>query len=345
MPMRVKISTNKVAYDLVLERTISVIRGDSGTGKSYMCDLVHILNQDPDTFGLSIESELPAVKVNEQPNEEWCSSHGKSVIFIDEDVKIKGVDKIIRALRRNGCWVVYISRKNSLKMDLGCATSCVYKIEASGKVRGLKRLIEFSDVRNRDYTLCTEDSNSGNQFFGQFGRSVEKLDGNGSLHKSKLDVLSGKILIADLAVLGMPMLDKMPAYLRGDFDVISMDSFEQFLLSAGMFDSVDEVEDVRNNPEKEANNPEFYSWERYYTEKIRRFTEMLSVGIYTKRALLPCFKEEPVVDSVLSRNHLEWLKSLDYASLASQLPEAIRSRYNSDEECVKDNMEYFNKEV
>lgn len=320
--MRVKISTNKVVYDLVLERTISVIRGDSGTGKSYMCELVHILNQDPDTFGLSVESELPTIKVNEQPTEEWCLSNKDSVIFIDEDVKIKGVDKIIRLLRRNGCWVVYISRKNSIRIDLGCATSCVYKIESSGKVRSLKKLIEFVVVRNRTYTLCTEDSNSGNQFFSQFGRAVETLGGSGNLNKAKLDVVSGRILIADLAVLGIPMLDKMPAYIRGDFDIIPMESFEQFLLSANLFDSVEGIKDVRNNPE-------YYSWERYFTDKLQRFTDRLNTGTYTKRKLLPCFKDSSVVESLPVRNDLLWITQKWQSNYQSQYGHATAVTRNA----------------
>lgn len=136
------ISNNKVSYDIKVKRKISLIGGDSGTGKTTLYNLV----RDYETSKLSIKlSGYTNVK-------SLCGSSYdiirdiqrlKEHILIIDDDKLSGTDinKIDEAIRNSDNWFILITRDENQAFGVEYDSIYEMKSDITGKNHWLEPMI------------------------------------------------------------------------------------------------------------------------------------------------------------------------------------------------------------
>lgn len=109
----ISITSRKASYHLELERKISVLKGNSGTGKSSLIRLISEYLEYGKQSGvkLSVDSSASlAVLTNTSDWSEILSSVHDAVLFIDEDVRYLYSESFQRELWDADCYSVIVSR-------------------------------------------------------------------------------------------------------------------------------------------------------------------------------------------------------------------------------------------
>ena len=109
----INIVSRKARYILELERKISVIKGNSGTGKTTLIRLVSEYLEYGKKSGIKLTVDSSAslgVLTNSSEREKILSSVHDMVLFIDEDVNYLYTEAFQKELKIADCYAVIVSR-------------------------------------------------------------------------------------------------------------------------------------------------------------------------------------------------------------------------------------------
>ena len=161
----ISVTSRKASYHLELERKISVLKGNSGTGKSSLIRLISEYLEYGKQSGIKISVDSSAslvVMTNISDWSEILSSVHDTVLFFDEDVRYLYNESFQRELWKADCYAVIVSRS-------GMFTALPYSIfgiyELVTERRGINtgtimyRLYEEKRERGDFNLVLTEDSN------------------------------------------------------------------------------------------------------------------------------------------------------------------------------------------
>ena len=81
------VQNNRIKFEFDIKRNITIIRGDSATGKTTLMNLVETHDRLGDESGISISCERKCKTLNNGNWESVIDSSSECIIFIDEDVK------------------------------------------------------------------------------------------------------------------------------------------------------------------------------------------------------------------------------------------------------------------
>lgn len=135
--MRIRVQRGKVVYDLDLKRSVSVIKGSSGSGKSLLVKCVSEYMASGVNSAVTIECERRVECILSEPldYETYIKEHKDSVIILDENIHFNGDRKaLLRGLKDAGAWLLLISRKDS-----ECAVDSVYHVKQNDGYRTLTK--------------------------------------------------------------------------------------------------------------------------------------------------------------------------------------------------------------
>lgn len=135
--MHVRVSTNKYVYEFELERRVTVIRGDSGIGKTLLANL---LVAEPET-GVHIECERSFVLMNNNIRvnySTWFKDYDNVVFILDEDSRWLRDRRFYDAALDSGAWLLIMDR-STLLTTYDCSVESVMCLKVSGKYRTLEK--------------------------------------------------------------------------------------------------------------------------------------------------------------------------------------------------------------
>ena len=163
----INITSRKAGYTLELERKISVIKGNSGTGKSSMIRLISQYLEYGRQSGIKLSTD-PYVSMEVLTNasdwEKILSSAHSTILFIDEDVKYLYSESFQRELWTADCYAVIVSRSGSFTA-LPYSVFGIYELitEKKGQSTSTAMYRLYGEKHGSgDFELVlTEDSNSG----------------------------------------------------------------------------------------------------------------------------------------------------------------------------------------
>lgn len=106
---------SNLTYDLTIERKFTVIVGESGKGKTTLCEIIDALNQERDMYGTSVtityEGEPRLVHLRDLDDLHKFEDLVGCVLFIDEQSPILSLGELPSYLMRTNNWVVFITRE------------------------------------------------------------------------------------------------------------------------------------------------------------------------------------------------------------------------------------------
>lgn len=309
---RIIVQNKRIRYDFKIRRNITVIRGDSATGKTALVDMIreHFENGSASGVELACDKECTVLEgrtwAGQLPMMRDC------IVFIDEGNDFVMSDDFAAAIQDTDNYYVIVTREGI--PSLPYSVDEIYGIRDSGKYGTLKRtynefyhLYQMTDFIQtvKPKKVITEDSNSGFQFFHSICEKGGKIrcistQGKSNIFAHVADNLNEKILvIADGAAFGSEM-EKLMRLMNGYPNIVLYlpESFEWIILSSGVIED-SESEEMLKHPEDYIESKEFFSWERFFTAQLIQLTQE-SYLKYSKRQLNPAYLQEKISARILA---------------------------------------------
>ena len=283
----VKIKNSRVAYTLEIERNITIITGESGTGKTCIRRMVHDYEEYGKNSGVKIECKVPChAIISDRGWEQQIDSIDNSIIFIDEGHDFIKQDSFAEIVKNSSNYFVLITR------------NCLSKLPYSTKsVLSLKQTVNrFNKVYSRTYPvydilpdcthilddvdcIITEDSNAGYEMYKVIAEKVHTkcISANG---KSNIPGMlidndgSRTLVIGDGAAFG-PEIQKLHYLFFSEPDHLYLflpECFEWVVLKSDIIKDKNKS-DIIKNPSKYIESKSYFSWERFFTDYLTIITK------------------------------------------------------------------------
>jgi len=273
--IRIKVSNQRNSYDFTLKRNITILRGNSGTGKTTLYDMVRDYNNLGKESGVKISGGNIAVLEGKNWERELDNLE-KTVVVIDEGSKFISSPEFAKKIAACDNYFLLITR-NYLE-QLPYSVDEIYRIKGRGKNKSLEKIYldsdRFYDNPNlkrfpfHPDLIITEDSKSGNQFFKNAVKDmgIECIPAGG---KSGIKKLLGEykdlniIVVADGAAIGpeMESFVKAQELSYGKLALFLPESFEWLILKSGVIGEIEELNETYNY----VDSTKYKSWEQYFT--------------------------------------------------------------------------------
>lgn len=309
---RVVVYTKRLHYEFELRRNITVIRGDSATGKTTLVDMIQEYVNNPSGSPVELICDKKCYVLSGKLWKEQLSGVKDGIVFIDEGNEFVKSDEFARKIKETDNYYVIISREGL--PSLPYSVEEIYGIRTSGKYGTLKRSYhEFYKIYGTDVLrtevkperIITEDSNSGYQFFcevcSEYNLKCDSAGGKSNLfHFLNSGGDEKTLAIADGAAFGSE-IDKVIQLLirRKNLVLYLPESFEWLiLLSDVLGDS--KIREILDEPYEYIESREYFSWERFFTRLLTEKSEDTYLA-YSKKNLNKAYLNDRIKSAIISR--------------------------------------------
>lgn len=304
----------RVQFTLELERNITVIRGDSATGKTTLIGMLLDYEAQGRSSGVNLSCDKRCCVLGGIEWENRLSRIHDSIVFVDEGNPFVSSQAFAQAIMGTSNYYVLITRESLYQLP--------YSVDAVLELR--KTTSRHKCTYNRTYpyygklpnaidqlrtadTILTEDSNSGNQMFThiaqEHGKGCLSAGGKSSIHRCLEELQAQKVLVvADGAAFGAEM-EKVYQYYLFHNDKVTLylpESFEWLLLKSGIITGND-LDAMLNNPSEYIDSEKYFSWEQFFTALLISLTsQQEAYKHYSKRILAPFYLQQTNVQKILA---------------------------------------------
>ena len=308
----VVVESKRLKYEFDIKRNITVIQGDSASGKTTLLDLLGTHSRFGKESGISLQSDVPCVVFGGDAGL-WkiiLEAYQDSIVFIDEDYQFIYSKDFAELVQASSNYFVLITRQPLY--NLPYSVQEIYGIRTTGKYHYPEQVYhEFYRIYNdsnealdKEVLLLVEDSKSGYQFFSKACKQGEcvSVEGNSQFVGRIEDAEENKkvIVIADGAAFGA-YVAKVTTIAKSRKDVMLYfpESFEWLILKSGVI-GIKDLDAILAEPEKYIESKEFFSWERYFTDLLITATADDSIKKYDKSQLKPYYIEGKNKDAIIA---------------------------------------------
>ncbi len=314
----VVIQNKRMHYEFDLRRNITILKGDSATGKTTLVEMIQEYMDQGQESMVSIQSDKRCGVISGNTWKGQLSEFSDSLIFIDEGNNFVRTDEFARAIQDTDNYYVIVSREGL--PNLPYSVDEIYGIHKSGKYGSLKKCYqEFYHIYGEDNTsiikpskVITEDSNSGYQFFEAVCRDndVDCISAGGKSNvATKIAEIVGDneiIIVADGAAFGSEM-DKVSKLIKikQNVHIYLPESFEWILLASGVVKD-SEIVKILIEPSEFIDSQKFVSWERFFTYLLVEKTKDTYLK-YNKSTLNKAYLQGQVRKEIL-----DFMKNIEF---------------------------------
>ena len=307
------IQNKRIRFAFSIKRNITIIRGDSATGKTTLFSMIEEYGNLGKDSGVQIQCDKACVAISGKYWQETLENIHDSIVFVDEDSKFLKTKDFAKRIRNSDNYYVLITRENLPALPYSVEE--IYGIHCSGRYMDTRQIYNlfykiYSDTNPEKIlvnSIVTEDSQAGFTFFSEVSKTrgicCESAGGKsnilGILQEKLLDKEQKETLvIADGAAFG-PEMAHISQLLRGNVNIklYLPESFEWLLLYADIFNKPfirKRLEEAENYIESE----KYFSWERYFTDLLMEETKD-SPYPYDKSNLKDFYLQGKLVQKVL----------------------------------------------
>ena len=313
----IEIYNSRVHYFLTVKRNITVIQGNSATGKTELIRLISDYEANGQSSGITLRCNARCTVLNAIDWKVRLQGLSKSIVFIDETAGFIKTKEFAEQVRGCDNYFVIVTRDDLSQIPYSIEE--IYGLKDASETQKYK---QFGKVYNEMYKLynlgirtavrpevvITEDSGSGFEFYSLlFGKRCRSSAG-----KSKaVDCLmkeKGKsvLVIADGAAFGSE-IGKLMRYIetgKADCVLYAPESFEYLILCSGILDVPGDILDETYN---HADSTRFMSWEEFFTRYLVDISKETPFH-YSKSKLSDSYKSKSTIRRI-----------------AAQIPEQIKT--------------------
>ena len=312
---QVKVSRKRgTSFKFTVRRNITIVRGDSGTGKTTLYEMIADYTRLGAQSGVTVQCDRPCVALTDVDWRNQLSKISDSLVFVDEGLEEVASDGFAAAVRESSTYYIIFCREEL--SNLPYSVNEVYRIKTSGKYHSFVQMYTESDhcryslskvKPKHDFdVLLTEDSKSGLQFYSRHFKSgkvqCETAGTNSGILKWLLNHAGMHVyVIANGAAFG-PYADRVLKLQRESPDFVTVclpESFEWLLLRSGVV-KADGLEEILSDPSSHIESSEFFSWERFFFEYLKEVTKAKDGFAYQKNRIPDAFLVDANASKVMA---------------------------------------------
>lgn len=293
---KIRVKNNRNSYSFTLKRNFTILRGDSGRGKTTLYEMISEYNRYGKESGVFVSSDRELMTVSGDGWQDIIEANPNKILVIDEDNSFIRTKEFARVVKNSDNYFLLITR--NYLADLPVSVDEIYKL-TGGKnnkfVPMYGHIDRMFDKPLKEYlpfkpeVIITEDSNSGYQYFkslaDEYGIDCVSAYGKSNIIK-KLNEYTNKnvVVIADGAALGAEIegLVNQQILRPRKIALFLPESFEWLVLKSGI---VDVKEEMIEHPEDFADSTAYMSWEQYFSDVLIKATSDKEYMSYTKKSL------------------------------------------------------------
>ena len=300
-------------YEFTISRNITVIRGESATGKTTLVEMIRAYNEQEDS-GITIKCQKPLVVVYGKEWQKQIENTANSIVFIDEVSRFTKTIEFAETIKGTDNYYVIVTREKLTVLPYSITE--IYGIRTSGKYARLTE--EYTEnsffriygktptIEFKPDVIITEDSNSGHEFWKNAVKSCECVSANGKGNivntlKEIAKIDKKYLVIVDGAAFGSEM-EEMIQYMKyknPSVEVYAPESFEYLILSSGLFHGKEIMDRIYNTSEY-ADSVKYMSWEQFYTSYLTEITNRTKMK-YDKQSLNVYYLSEKNMRTIIKQ--------------------------------------------
>lgn len=314
------VRNNRVQYRFSVRRNLTILRGDSATGKSTLIDLIAQYARDGENSGVTLHCDKPCVVLISDLWQYRLSQTHDSIVFLDEDNSFAASKDFAESVKNSDNYYVIVMRESLPQLPY--SVDEIYTLKNRTKGYGqIKRLYTSfqhiyekqtysGSIEKPDYVIV-EDSNSGYQFFHHIfeERSIPCISARGKSNIcaeiEKTPVGSTILVIADGAAFGSEMEKTLAQRRKRNIALFLPESFEWLILSSALISDA-ETADILKDPSAFIESREHFSWERFFTSLLTSKTKDTYLQ-YNKHELNPVYlqkHEKEAIERLLPKHDI-----------------------------------------
>lgn len=305
------VQNNRLRYEFDIKRNITIIRGDSATGKTTLINMLSSAAALGESSGIDVICERPCRVLSGSDWQYILPNLHEQIIFLDEENYFIKTREFASAIKESDNYYVIITREDL--PGLPYSVEEIYGIHTSGKYHDLKRTYnetyqiyspeEFT-LNVQPDTVIVEDSHSGYEFFKSIcsdaGITCKSAQGKSNLKDTIRSTANmNALVIADGAAIGSEM-NELYQFMKHSpgLKCYLPESFEWIILKSGLIDGRT-VQEILLHPEDYIESKKYFSWERYFTSILTQYTQGTYLS-YSKRTLNKAFLHEKSKEAILN---------------------------------------------
>lgn len=305
------VENRRLQYKFTIRRNITIIRGDSATGKTTLIEMIQDYNDNGPESGVSLQCTKPCVTLSGRYWQNELTAIHDSIVFIDEGNRFVLSEEFAKKIKATNNYYVIVTRERL--ENIPYSVEEIYGIRSSGKYGTLRQTYhEIYQLYTKDEKLpsalpqeiLTEDSHSGYQFFQEVARQKHMIctpaDGKSNIFNYLLAHTKESILvIADGAAFG-PEIGRIDELMkiRHNIYLYLPESFEWLLLKSGLIKS-NNLSEILNQPANFIESQNFFSWEQYFSALLIDST-VGTIWSYQKKQINPIYLHKNNVKKVIA---------------------------------------------
>lgn len=309
---KIIVSTKRLKYEFELQRNLTIIQGNSATGKTTLVDMIRDFVNNPSGTPVELNCDKKCYVLEGALWKQQLTGITDGIVFIDEGNEFIKSSEFAREIQQTDNYYVIVTRESLPALPYSVEE--IYGIRTSGKYGSLKQSYhEFYRLYGADTyenevkpeLVITEDSNSGYQFFSSVCNenqlNCESMDGKSNVfHFLNMHRDEKILVIADGAAFGSE-IDKVLQlmYGRKNIALYLPESFEWLILSSGILKN-GALDEILRNPSEYIESKEYFSWERFFTAILIEETKD-SYMAYAKRKINPVYLEKTMQQAILKQ--------------------------------------------
>ena len=301
---KVNIKNNRNSYTFELRRNITILRGESGRGKTTLFEMISDYNRFGKNSGVSVSCDKDIIALAGNDWEEVIDKNPGTIIVIDEDSQFIRSEEFAKVVRGSDNYFLLITRNYLAQLPI--SVDEIYELSGA-KNKKLKKVYRevdrmFNNPSSRylpfvPEIIITEDIRSGYQFFkaitDKIGIKCISADGKSNIYKV-INRYPDKnvVVIADGAAFGAEIADivEQQTLRPRKLAIFLPESFEWLIIKSGVIKKIDT--NKIDHPEQYADSTLYMSWEQYFTDLLIETTKESDYMQYTKSHLSDYYLQE-----------------------------------------------------
>ena len=243
----VKVSNVNVSFTLELERNITILSGDSATGKTTLIEMLRDFEESGRSSGVTVHCKRPCRVLTNADWEYRLNGIRDSIVFLDEGNSFVKSEAFARAIQNSSNYYVIVTRESLYQLPY--SVNAILKLKTTGRrgktyVRAYPQYDHLADPVgeiSRIQEIVTEDSNAGHEMFDHIAAenhiSCISAQGKSNVFSQLVNRTADRVLvIADGAAFGSE-LEKIYQLMESQPNKITLylpESFEWLVLKSGM---------------------------------------------------------------------------------------------------------------
>ena len=306
----VKVSNVNVSFTLELERNITILSGDSATGKTTLIEMLRDFEESSRSSSITVHCKRPCRVLTNADWEYRLNGIRDSIVFLDEGNSFVKSEAFARAIQNSSNYYVIVTRESLYQLPY--SVNAILKLKTTGRrgktyVRAYPQYDHLADPVgeiSRIQEIVTEDSNAGHEMFDHIATknhiSCISAQGKSNVFSQLVNRTADRVLvIADGAAFGSE-LEKIYQLMEAQPNKITLylpESFEWLVLKSGILGSQTPKE-ILEHPSDNIESSLYFSWEQYFTDLLIQLTHD-TVLHYSKNRLNPSYLQPANVAKVL----------------------------------------------